>query len=248
MPNPTWNEVADDVLISMGYTHDDALRHRAPVIFNATIIYNKLLMQELRRDEAANDAIGSSSLLFTYIVDLTHRDVGDNVSNEFDASYFDLPTQIMNLENGSGLNMVRYLRNDIPFGCRPAIARTPFSITTLPQVYSLYQSAYQSPRSDRPYAAQVQDRVYVFGVPQSVKQLLIAVFPAADFMEIDPDKPIGLAPHLFHTLKKMLLDMEGWMLQIPQERLQNDGRDFQPEQIVGTRPLVSINDPAQTDN
>ena len=247
MPNPTWNQVADDVLLAMGYTTDDSLRHRPAVIFNATLIYNKLLMQELRRDEQSNDAIGSSSLLFTYIVDVTHRDVEDNISTEFDASFFDLPTPIMNLENNSGLNMVRYLRNDIPAGCPPAIARTPFSITTLPQVYSLYQSAYQAPQSDRPYVAQVQDRVYLFGVPTSVKKLLVAIFPAADNMDIDVDAPINLPPHLFHTLKKMLLDMEGYLLQIPQERLQNDGADFQPGQTVNVRPLVSLNDQNQSD-
>lgn len=243
----TWANIADDVLLAMGYTTDDALRHREAVLYNASIILNKLRTQELKKGMKTGDSLSSSSFLSTYIVPITHNDVADDDVTDFDACYFDLPVPIMNLDYNAGINMVRYLRNEIPHGCPPAVAKTPFSLTTLGSVYNLYQSAYQKPASDRPYVAQVQSRVYVFGVPSDVKHLLVGLYAAADFTTLDPDAPADLPPHLMVTLKKMMLDLEAWLLQIPQERLQNDGRDLQPNQTVQTRPAISVNDPRQFD-
>lgn len=249
---PTWNQIADDVLIAMGYSHDDALRNRPQVQYNATLIYNKLKNQQLKKNAKTGDSLAIADMLHTYIVPVVHNNVADNVVNDWDASYFDLPSAIMNMDAGAALNMVRYLRNDLPANCPPAVARTPFSQTTLASLYNLYQSKYQAPRSDRPYVARAKagsaDRVYLFGVPSSVTHLLVALYTAASFMDIDPDEEIDLPDHLLATMKKMMLEMESWLLQIPQERLMNEGRDFPPGQTVQTRPAISVNDPAQFDD
>lgn len=244
---PTWKQFADEVMISMGFETDDALRKRDYFIYNATLVYNKLRNQQLKKDFKYGDELGASSMMSTYIVDVQHVDVDDSVVTEFDASFFDLPTPIMNLDNNTGLAAIRYLRNDLPANCPPAMARTPFSLTTLPAVYNIYQSKYQSPRSDRPYAALAQERVYLFGVPSHINKLIAVLYTSADFADIDLDAEIDLPPHLLHTMRQMLLDLGSWSLQIPQERLRNDGRDFEPNQTIATRPAISVNHPSQSD-
>lgn len=248
---PTWKQVADDIMDAMGYTHDDALRHRGAVLYNVSIVANKLRRELLNRDAKSGDELSNSDFLSTYIVPVTHRDVADDVVNEWDASYFDLPTPIMDISNGGGLNMVRYLRNDIPMGCKPAVARTPFSKATLAGLNTIYNSAYQAPKPSQPYFARAKagnaDRVYLFGVPGSIQNLLVALYASTDFAALDPDDDADIPDNLLLTLKKMVVDMEAWALQIPQERLKSDGRDFEPNQTVQTRPAISINDEAQRD-
>ena len=249
---PTWGQVVDDIAVAMGFTHDDALRHRGAILYNAVIIANKLKNQQIKKHEKTGDAMGISYMVSTIIVPVTHVDVDDNVVTDFDASYFDLPVPIMDLDYGNGINMVRYLRNNLPPNCPPAVARTPFTQTTLPAVYNLYKSAYQAPRADRPYFARNKagsiDRAYLFGVPAGVTHLLLSIYAAADFTSVSFDDEVDLPQHLFQSMKKLILELESWMLQIPQERLGNDGRDFQPGQVVQTRPIISVNAPEQFDN
>lgn len=92
-----------------------------------------------------------------------------------------------------------------------------------------------------------KDWVYLFGIRDKVKHLLIGIYAAADFMNMSLDDDINLPDEKLHTLKKMVMEMEAWSLQIPQQRLQSDGRDFQPEQIVRTSPIISVNHPSQAD-
>jgi len=248
---PTWKQVADDVLLALGYETDDALRHREAILYNASIIANKLKNQQLKKGAKTGDELGNADMHSTYIVSVIHNDVLDTVVTDFDAAYFDLPAPIMDLSSGSGINAVRYLRNDLPEGCPPAFARNPFTQTTLAALHNIYQSKVQAPNSRFPYMARGKfmdkDRLYLFGVPASTKKLLAVLYTASDFMTLDLDAPADIQPHLLPTLKKMLMDMEAWALQIPQERTLNDGRDFPPGQTVRTRPLMSLNDPAQFD-
>ena len=235
----------------MGFTHDDALRHRGAILYNAVIIANKLKNQQIKKHERVGDSLGTADMVSTIIVPVTHNDVDDNIVTDFDSSYFDLPTPVMDMDNGGGINMVRYLRNNLPPNCPPAVARTPFTQTTLSAVYNLYKSAYQAPRADRPYFARNKagsiDRAYLFGVPSGITHLLVSIYAAADFTSVSFDDEVDLPAHMFQSMKKLILELEAWMLQIPQERNQNDGIDFQPGQVVQTRPIISVNDPSQFD-
>ena len=89
--------------------------------------------------------------------------------------------------------------------------------------------------------------MYLFGIRDKVKNLLIGIYASADFMTMSLDDDINLPDDKLHTLKKMVMEMEAWSLQIPQERLQSDGRDFQPGEVVRTSPIISVNHPSQQD-
>lgn len=248
---PTYAQVADDVALALGMTHDDALRKRGQIAYNVKLVRDKLAKQILAADAQRNDPRSSSDIMITAIVPVTWNDVDDAVVTDFDAVYFDLPFPVIGSMYDSGINFIRYLRNEIPMECPPAVSLTPFTGTTLASLNAIYGSAYQRPSAKQPYYARAKagnkDRVYLFGIRDKVKHLLIGIYAGSDFLTMSLDDDINLPDDKLHTLKKMVMEMEAWSLQIPQERLMNDGRDMQPEQIVRTSPIMSVNHPSQAD-
>lgn len=243
----TYAQFVDDVLETMGYGFDDRLRNRESALYNAGLIFTKLRNQDISKSLGTGDLRDSASHTSTYIVPITHVNAPDDSVTDYDSSYFILPTGILDLDNGKGIAMVRYLRNDLPPNCPPMVARTPFTQTTMGSVYGLYQSAYQSPRADRPYFAQTEDRILLYGVPPAVRNLFVQLYKVPGYVDLDPDAVADLPSHLLLTAKKMMLELEGWALQVPQERLKNDGRDLEPGQVVRTSPAISVNHPSQAD-
>ena len=251
----TYDQVVDDIMVTMGYTHDDSLRNREAVLYNVKLASEKLKKQILAKGDAIGDHRRGSEMLSTYIVEVFHNDAPDNSTVDWDYSYFDLPTSVYSLDHDSGVNFIRYLRNEIPCGCPPAVAKNPFTGTTIASLHALYNSAYQRPRVDNPYYARAKakvgettkDRVYLFGIPCDLKHLLVGLYAVVDFDDIDPDESIGLPDEMLETLKKMVIDLERWAVMMPQERLKNDGRDFEPNQQVRTERTMSVNSPSQID-
>ncbi len=251
----TFADVVDDIQDTMGFTHDDALRSRDAIAYNVVLAVAKLTKQKLTKDKDKGDHRGASDSLSTFIVPIVTVDVVPDGVMDFDCKYFDLPTSVYDLTNGAGINFVRYLRNELPPNCPPALARTPFTSTTLASLNTLYNSAYQAPRTDRPYFARarantptgIKDRVYLFGVGAGINNLLIGLFATPNFDTFNWNDSINIPDELLMTLKQMVLQMESWALQIPQERLSQDGRDFQPGEVVRTSPIISVNNPSQQD-
>ena len=235
--------------------HDDAMRNREAILYVAHLGILKLKKQTIAKRLGVGDTQAISDMVSTYIVPVVHNDVGDDVVSDWDAVWFDLPTTVFSLDDGRGISAIRYLRNELPMNCGPAFALTPFTQTTLAGLNSIYGSAYQKPNTSRPYYARARantltgpkDRVYLFGIDQSINHLVVALFAIPDFTTLDPDAPVDLPDEMLMTLRKMILETEAWALQIPQERLQNDGRDLQPGEVVRTSRLTSVNDPSNQD-
>jgi HAMP domain-containing protein len=61
--------------------------------------------------------------------------------------------------------------------------------------------------------------------------------------DMPPDETINLPIEKLELIKKLVLASEGWLLNIPQDRLRNDGRDFEPGQVIHTPPAISVNHP-----
>ena len=248
---PTYAQIADDIAVTLGYTTDDALRHRESILYNIKLVVDKLNKQILSRDQKVGDYKAMADKVSTHIVPVVWNDVADTVVTDFDAVYFDLPSQVYDLSFGGGINAVRYLRNELPMECPPAMARTPFTQTTLASLSVIYGSEYQKPSPKQPYFARGQfggkDRVYLFGLRQEARNLLVNLYATPNFEDIDPDAEVNLPPELLRTAKKLLLEDEGWLLQIPQERLKNDGREFEPNQTTRVSPAISLNHPSQLD-
>jgi hypothetical protein len=251
----TYAQIIDDIRVSMGFVVDDSPRSDESILYNVILAVNKLKKRLLAKADSSWDSRLGSDLQSTFIVPVIHRDMADDDVSDWDASYFDLPTSIYSLAHDGGVSFIRYLRNEIPCGCPPAIAKVPFTGTTLASLNALYGSAYQRPRVDAPYYARaratengvVKDRVYLFGIPCDLKNLFVGLYASADYSAVDPDSPIDLPDEYLGDLRKMLLADEAWLLMVPQERLKNDGRFLEPGEQVQTPKLVSVNNPINTE-
>lgn len=252
----SYNTVIDAVMLELGMLHDDSVAGRESILFNTIQAATKLNKQRLTKQLGAGDHRAASSSLITFPgVPLVTVSVDDSVLTEWSGKYFDLPTSIYSLDDDGGISFIRYMRNEIPANCPPAVANTPFTGTTLASLNAIYGSAYQRPRSDRPYYARtrvmvsdiMRERVYVFGVAEGVTHLLVGLYAIPNYLTVDPDSPIDLPDEYIDTLKKMLLDDYAWLMQIPMQRRKNDGRDFEPNQTVPSRPHLGMNDPRKAD-
>lgn len=245
----TYRAFIDDIMVALGMIHDDSLWSRDNILSNVVYGVSLLGTQSLARDlGASGDGISGIHQRTVVCVPLKHVECSS--SCEWDHSYFDLPSEVYDLPYGGGVTMIRYAKG---CGCKPSVAGVTFSATSLEALTGLYGTAYQNPREDRPYFARYtsedgKDRVGVFGVSPLVTKLLVGLLYAPKFDKVDFDDDMPIDPHQLHDLKRLVLNMSIWPLGIPQERLKNDGRDFEPETVINTRPIISVNDPILNSN
>lgn len=242
---PTIQEITDDIAVTIGETFDDAGRLLA-LMRNVVIAIDKVKSSILEDHLKKNDYRGASDSATRFIVTVDTFTATDDTL--FDYHAFVLPAEIYSLPYDGGISWVRYHKNGLPPDCPPQIARARFTGTSLDALTTLYGSAYQTPCAKRPYYARDDKRVYIFGVDPSVKTLDIGLFAAIPpFAEIDPDAQVSIPPESMMTVKRLVLSAERFALQIPEERLKNDGRDLEPNQVVRTDQTISVNDPILRD-
>lgn len=247
----TYSEFVDDVLVSMGFTHDDALFYRDNALQNTIYCESLLVTQDLSRDLG----VGGGGLAATHksevvVVPVTYNETPTD--SNWPYLYFDLPGEVYDLPFDSGVGSISYWRPALPVSCPPSWAGAKFTQTTFGSLTGLYGSPYQKPREDRPYyvryRAGTADRVALFGMSPLVTKLLVQVYYAPRYASVLFSDTMLIDPHRLHDLKRLVLDMSAWPLGIPQERLKNDGRDMEPNQVVAPRKLVSVNDPIMNSN
>jgi len=239
----TYRLFIDDIRVALGMVHDDALWSREPILMNVLYGLNLLGAQDLSRDLTTGDGLQGMHRRRVVCVPVEH--ISGCNECEWKHSYFELPSETYDLPYDGGITMVRYGKDS---GCKPAVAGASFTITSLEHLSGLWDHPYQGPREDRPYVARYmsedgKDRVGVFGISPLVKKLLVGVFYAPKYETVDLDEEIPLDIHRLHDLKRLVLTMSVWPLGLPQERYKNDGRDFEPDTVINTRPLISLNDP-----
>lgn len=245
----TYKQFIDDVAVAMGMVVDDAVWSPDNLLLNTIYCENLLVKQELSKDIGlSGDGVSGTHKREIVCVPLTHVECDDECSWEH--AYFDLPSEVYDLPFDGGVSMMRYANG---CGCPPSIMGTSFTLTSLERLSSLRLTSYQSPREDRPYFARYitatgTDRVGVFGVSPIISKLLVGVYYVPRFGTMPLSAPMRIDPDMLLKLKQLVLTMSAWPLGIPQDRLKNDGADFEPGQVVLPRPLISINDPILTTN
>jgi hypothetical protein len=240
----TYGAFVNDIMIALGYSIDDATRTRANVAFNVMMAINKVKDQFLTKAMSVDLREGADQSQ-TFIVNLATQ-------ADLNRRYFDLPTEIYSLPTDGGVDRIGYYRNNLPANCSPSAARTPFTIITTSQLAAYWGTTHQGPNESRPYVTRESslndgvrtDRVYVWGVNPLVTQLEVGLFVAlGNVDDMPPDETINLPIEKLDLIKKLVLSSEGWLLNIPQDRLLNDGRDLAANQVVHTPPPVSVNHP-----
>jgi len=243
---PTLKQVAYDVMNQMGYNHDDASRSLVAVMYNVKVCIDKLKGDDLKRNLKSSDQLAMQEDLSIWTVDLFTQD-------DRGWRYFDLPGLVYSLQRDGGIAAINYYRLDLPPNCPPQVARVQYRPVALSWLNNIWNSRWQFVSKEQPVYARAMhngiDRVYVFGQDEAIDQLEVELFLAVPrFEDINPDELIEFPENRMHTLKRMVIELERWSLSVPQDRLKNDGRDFEPNQITRTPPLTSVNDPINSDD
>jgi hypothetical protein len=243
----TYAQLRDEIAKALGYVHDDSLFTQDALLADIVHAVNKLSAQDLNSDIGSKgDGRGAQDKLTHKILPVVYNATPDDT--EWAYHWMVIPDNVQDLTNGAGVSLIRYHRPSLPINCPPSIARATFTQTTTASLSAIYDSKMQRPKATRPYFTraydQQQERIYFFGLDPQVTKLLVGLYIAPSFLSVDPNEEIRLGPHRIYDLKRMVLDMNMWPLQIPQERLKNDGRDLEPDQPIQTRPIISVNDPS----
>lgn len=244
---PSYGTFIDDVLASLGFVHDDRLWYRDSVLQNTIAAQAKLVGQTLSQDLGpAADGTAAQHKLTTPVVPVAYNQ--NPTDTDWAYLYFDLPSSVYDIPFDGGLAWVRYHRLSLPVNCKPSVAGAVFNRTTLGALHTIYGSTYQRPSEEQPYFARARsgdaDRVYLFGVSPLITKVMVGIYASPSFLTVSFSDPMMVDDDKLYTLKRMVMEMAIWPLGIPQERLKNDGRDFEPNQVVNTRPIISVNDPA----
>lgn len=243
----TYQEFIDDVLVALGATHDDALWYRDGLLQNVIYCENKLVTQSLNNDLGpASDGRSASHQLEVVVVPVTYQQQPTSV--QWAHLYFDLPSEVYDLPHDKGVSFVRYWRPSLPVSCPPSVAGATFTGTTIASLSAIYGHRHMSPNESRPYFARAKagsaDRVYLFGVSPLVTSVMVGLYSAPNFAEMALSDQMRIEPHKMYALRNMVMGMAVWPLGMPQERLKNDGRDFEPQQVLNMRQPISLNNPA----
>lgn len=243
---PTYGDFIDDILMTLGMTHDDAVLHRAAAAYNMGIIIDRIKTQRLRKAVVSGASTrGITDMVTTYIVPIASETYLNG------RNYFTLPGEILNIPMNGGIEYITYANNS---DCDKALIGKPFNLCTPGEVHNLNADAFQRPSPAVPYyyRARLQtatdrydDRVWVLGPGPSVGYLEVGLYLSLGNIEtIDPDAPMDLPADLIYLVKRAMLDMSRWLLLVPQQRLRNDGRDFGvKEQPLQPPQGISVNDP-----
>ena len=191
----TATTLSDDILTTLGYTHDDRARQRESILFNIGLVSSRLRRRSIDKELRSGKDDGLISEATTYIVPLFQEQYVD------DRTYFNLPASIVDARVNGGIAYMRYCAGS---GCGNNLIGKQFTMAS-PNELSVRNG-------------------------------------------MDPDDPLPIPDDQIYLVKRMVLDMERFALLTPQQRRQNDGRDFK----VGQQPFqppttMSINAPINID-
>lgn len=147
--------------------------------------------------------------------------------------YIDLPVQIMDLPNNSGVIYITY--NEETCKCEgPTFAQVFFQGVNLGSVQHLYLDEYTKPDAKNPYFYRIGDhidgvkvnRIYLLGLEcVPVKDVEIAVKATLDPKNIcSLDEDIPLPDEMIQELMMQVLQLGRFVMMMPQESI-NDGED-----------------------
>lgn len=244
----TYGDLIDDILMTLGYTHDDALRHRAAVAYNMAIVIDRLKRQRIDKDMMSGmGSRGVTDVATTFILPIMQETYLNG------RNYFTLPGDVYDIRVNGGVEYIAYANNS---NCDRALKGKRFTLCSPAEVHNLEGDAFQRPSPAVPYYYRARlnngvdtfsDRVWLLGPGATVEYVEVGLYlTIGDIEDIDPEAQIDLPADMVYLVKRMLLDMERWLLLVPQQRLKSDGRDFAPYQ--GSQPFQppkegSVNDP-----
>lgn len=159
-------------------------------------------------------------------------------------NYFTLPAAIYDSDGDKCIDYVIYPPEYDK--SLPMFAAASFTRTTVSKAPRLYFRDSERPQPNNPYFYRQGDRVYLLGVEEiNIKfveiGLKVSFGPAS--LDVDIDQPWDFPVHLLPILKREIMDIGRWVLQVPQDLL-NDGSSFDSK-AMPQQKLISVNNPDQ---
>lgn len=245
---PTYADIALNVLTLAGYDHDDANRNLEGALFALEMAIDTVKRQRIEKEvNSGSGSRGVTDMACTYIVPIQT----ENYVNG--RAYFKLPSDVYDIKLNGGIEYIAYHDSS---GCRENLIGKHFTLCTPSELDMLQNSPVQRPSERNPYyyrarintgAGGCDDRVWLIGISPNISSVEILIYLTSGLSDaqFDPNQEVNLPADMIGLVTKMMLDMERWAMMVPQERMKNDGRDWN----VGQRPIqapreVSINHPA----
>jgi len=224
----TYRYVVYDILNDLKQIYDDAGLTPFKVFYWICIFADRLKKQHI-------DKISSGAYVSPFTVAITVEPTNGR-------NYFILPLTIYDFDKDGGVDYIAYSPNiDLSL---PGFSSVTFTRTTPSKAARLYFREEEVPTPSNPYFYRLSDRIYLLGVEQinitEVEVGLKTTFNPSD-ITLDIDDEFPFPADLLPLLKRQILDMGRFVLNIPSDKI-NDGNGFDSK-IMPTQKLISVNDP-----
>jgi hypothetical protein len=161
-------------------------------------------------------------------------------------NYFELPAAIYDMDGDEGVDYICYdpaIDMDLP-----TFASNTFNRTTPERAVRLYFRDEETPSPSNPYFYRLNSRIYLLGTEQinltSLEVGLKTTLNPND-VDMDIDQPFDFPQDLIPLLKRQVLDLGRFVLQIPRD-LTNEGIPISNKGMPAQK-LVSV-DPQTNEN
>jgi hypothetical protein len=225
---PTIRFVLYDLLNDLKQTVDDSQLTPFRVYYWMCIFGDRLKQQHVAKYDS-----GAYITRFDNVPVLVDSITGRN--------YFELPSSVYDLDKDNGINYVSY-PPDMDLSI-PMWASVIFTRTTVANVMRLYFRDEEKPAPNNPYFYRQNKYVYLLGVEEinltKVEIGLKISFGPAD-LTVDIDQPWDFPVHLLPLLKRAIMDIGRFVLQVPLD-LENDGASFDSK-AMPQQKIASVND------
>ena len=235
MSNTILRYVVDDIAKDLKQVSDDKKIEKSQVAYWVMMVANRLKSQHIvKRD--------SGQHLHTYVGIPVEKVVSSTNPNTVKSrKRITLPTAIYDFNKDRGIDYISYWVDDED--CLPEFSNLTFTRTTIKTSTRLYMDGYEKPAPDNPYFYRSGEFVYFLGLEDvNVLEVEVGIYSTFSALtDIDLDAPFDFPEELLNVLKRQVLDLGRFVLQIPEERI-NDGVSDTSKQQVPTQKLVSVND------
>jgi len=228
MSGATIRMVVYDLLGDLKQVYDDADLTPFKVYFWVMTFADRLRKQHIEKIDSG--AYVERFDVTTYIDTTTGR------------NYFTLPAAIYDFDQDGGIAFITYPPKwDLSL---PMFSSVTFTRTTPGKAARLYFREDERPTPANPYFYRLNDRIYLLGVEEinltSVEAGLKTTLDPND-LTVDIDLAFDFPQDLIPILKRQILDIGRFVLQIPTDKI-NDGAAWESKNFP-IQKIASVNDP-----
>lgn len=238
MSNTILRYVVDDIAKDLKQVSDDKKIEKSQVAYWIMMVANRLKSQHIAKRD-------SGQHLHTYVgIPVEKVASSANPNTVQGRKRITLPTAIYDFNNDRGIDYISYwIEDEAENDCPPEFSNFTFTRTSIKKSTRLYMDSYEKPAPDNPYFYRSGEFVYFLGIEKvNVLEVEIGIYSTFSALtDIDLDAPFDFPEELINVLKRQVLDLGRFVLQIPEER-RNDGESDTPSGQVPTQKLVSVND------